>query len=92
MQFSKEKLTLILGYYIFDNQKNNNKYLSKFAIGMNTMFNMEVSKEVITYYLSLFKSIDPSFNINRFKNIDKAIQEIWNYYISEDRINDLKII
>lgn len=87
---NKKELTLILGYYFFESKKNDNRLLEKFTNKFNEYFKKDLSEQVIAYYCSLFKNVDPSFNARPIKSDDSEILELWNYYISKDRIFELK--
>lgn len=88
--FTKEELTILLAYYYFENKKSDNKLLKKFTNHFNDVFNSDFSAQLISYYCSLFKSVDSSYNAKPSDIEDIRIKELWDCYITQDRISDLK--
>lgn len=84
------ELTILLGYYYFESKKNDKRCLEKFTEKFNEYSKKDLSEQVISYYCSLFKNVDPSFNAKPINSDNSRFIELWNYYISEDRISKLK--
>lgn len=89
---SRQELIVILAYYYFDGKKNVTKTMESFRSKYNQVFKRDFSGQVLMYYCSLYKNIDPSFNAKPIESDDLRISEVWNYYISQERIKDLKLI
>lgn len=90
--FSNEELTVLLGYYYFDEKKNDNKLLQSFVRTFNDTFKKDLSQQIIMYQLSLFKSVDSSYNAKQTPFIEQSLVELWNYYVLQDRLKTLKEI
>ncbi len=89
-KFNKSELTILLAYYFFDSKKNDNNLFASFVEKFNYYFKCNINNQVINYQLSLFKSVDTSFNAINNNLKDKEIFELWDYYISQDRLNLLR--
>lgn len=88
--FNKTELTAILGFYYFDSKKNSSNISQKFAISFNNKFNKSLNDQTLLYYCSLFKNIDSVHRANPIKNQIPYIDDLWKYYIKEDRLSELK--
>lgn len=89
---NRQELTIILAYYFFDSRKTTINTMNSFNTRFNLTFKKDFNTQTLIYYCSLFKNIDPSFNAKPINNEDLRINELWNYYIVQDRISDLKKI
>ena len=76
-KFSKDELSLILALYYFDRDKLSQKAVKDFTDKINTYFHKDISSQNIVYAISIFKSIDPSFNVSE-NIIDEDYKKIWD--------------
>ncbi|MDE5553251.1 MAG: HNH endonuclease, partial [Malacoplasma sp.] len=83
---------VILGFYYFESRKTNSKAIQKFTNRFNSIFKRDLSGQIISYYCSLFKNVDTSFNARPIKNDDERIENLWVYYIVQERADVLKSI
>lgn len=90
IDLTNEELTIILGFYYFELKRRNDTSLQGFTQKFNRFFYQNLSEQSLTYYCSLFKNVDSSFNATPIANSDERIQKFWNYYIEEDRIEELR--
>lgn len=88
-KFSKDELSLILALYYFNRDKLNQKAVKDFTDKINAYFHKDISPQNVVYAISIFRNIDPSFNVNE-NNINEDYRKIWNEYIEKERINELK--
>ena len=77
------ELVLILCQYYFDRGKNIEKFTEKF----NQYFKNDISAQTILFSINRFKNVDPS---NNMKCKNDEYSELWQIYIENDRINELK--
>lgn len=89
---TSKELTIILAYYYFDSKKTSQNTFPSFVDKFNNTFKKDYSNQLLTYYCSLFKNVDPSYNAKPIQNNDLRIQELWEHYIVQDRVDELKKI
>lgn len=88
--FSHDELLIILGYYYFDAAKNDKRLFQNFVTLFNDSFNRDVSEQVISYQMSLFKRVDSSFNATSNSDTQSEEYNLWEYYILQERVDLLK--
>lgn len=88
-KFSNHELSLILALYYFDKDKLNQKLVKDFTDKINIYFHKDVSPQNIVYAISIFKNIDPSFNVSE-SNVDEDYRKLWHAYIEKEKISELK--
>lgn len=79
------QLSLILGFYILDKEKNFTHFTKMF----NKYFIKDFSPQTLLYEVTKFKEIDPSNNLT-FTDYDSIYSVIWTDYIASGKINELK--
>lgn len=84
------QIAILLSFYYFDSKKNDSKVIKKFSQKFNAYFKTDINEQLISYYCSLFKGIDPSFTAHPSRIEDPRFIDLWNYYIKDDRIDSLK--
>lgn len=89
---TNKELIIILAYYYFDSKKTSQNTFPSFVDKFNNTFKKDYSNQLLTYYCSLFKNVDPSYNAKPIQNNDLRIQELWEHYIVQDRVDELKKI
>ena len=90
-KISDNQLKVILGFYYFDYKRADSKKISLFTRAFNDYFGCDMNTQSISYCLSQFKGIDPSFNA--YPSIgDSLYLDVWKYYVNDDRINELKTL
>lgn len=87
---SINQIAILLSFYYFDFKKSDSKIIKKFSQKFNAYFKSDINEQLIAYYCSLFKGIDPSFSAHPTSIEDSRFLELWNYYIKEDRVESLK--
>lgn len=90
--FTKEELTLLLSLYYFDYKRLNPKFLQSFTDRFNKVFNKNVNSQIILYTCSLFQRLNPSHTAKPINDNDERLDYLWNYYILQDRIAELRNI
>ena len=90
-KFSDDQLTIILGIYYFNKNKMTQNYVKTEVERFNEIYSCDISQQTMSYVISQYKNVDPSFNtiINEDTFIQK-LKKIWDFYIANDRIKDLK--
>ena len=59
---SINQIAILLSFYYFDFKKSDSKIIKKFSQKFNAYFKSDINEQLIAYYCSLFKGIDPSFS------------------------------
>lgn len=77
------ELILILCQYYFDGEKGIEKFTARF----NQYFQRDVSAQTVLFSVSKFKSVDPANNVG---TKDDEYVRLWQEYIANDKVNDLK--
>ena len=85
-QLSLQKI-VILAFYKFDKQERLDWFTKHFC----GYFNIEISSQTLLYEISKFRNIDPANNIHQTL-VDQEYLDVWKFYISGDRITELKQI
>lgn len=89
---SKKELIIILAYYYFESKKKSKNSISTFINKFNSIFKKDFTNQMLMYYCSLFKNVDPSYNAKPININDIRVNEIWEYFITQDRVIELKKI
>ena len=89
IRFTNNQLTIILAFYYFENKRIDDKKIKKFTDKLNDFFQIDTSTQNISYELTKFKNIDPSFNALP-NSSEEVYTRLWKYYIDEDRIHALR--
>lgn len=84
MEFSKIEKTVILAFYYIGKAK----YIEKFKARFNQYFKRDISSQTILFEVAKVKNIDPANNVQSQQG--NVYFELWNYYISEGRVDALK--
>lgn len=84
MGFSTLERISILAFYYFDKAK----HLSTFSKQFNQYFNRNLSPQTLLYEVSSVKNIDPANNTGAESS--NKYYEIWKFYITENRLENLK--
>ena len=84
MDFSQIERTTILAFYYIDKVNNVDKFTNRF----NQYYKRDVSSATILFDLSRIKKVDPANNIQ--SETDQEYSFLWKYYISDDKIKELK--
>lgn len=88
--YSKSQLIILLAFYYFDKKRITDKSLKEFTDKFNMIYKKDLSPQNIAYSLTLFKNIDPSYNVINKTDKNKLLVDLWNYYITNERIDELK--
>lgn len=91
ISFSEDQLTIILAFYYFDGKKIDEKRIKTFADRFMDYYKVDISSQNISYEISKFKNVNPSFNSISI-NDNERYRKLWIYYVEEDRIDLLKKI
>ena len=78
---------IILAFYKFDRQER----LGWFTKQFRNYFDADISSQTLLYEISKFRNIDPANNVSNV-SVDQTYLEIWKYYISGERLNELRQI
>ncbi len=81
--FSRLELSLILAFHYLDKSKNIDLFTKRF----DQFFHKDITSSTLLYSVSRFKNVDPSNNVRVESDI---YSDIWDEYISEDKITELK--
>lgn len=82
-ELSRLELSLILAFHYFDKDKNLDAFTKRF----DQYFHKDMTSSTILYSISRFKNSDPSNNARKQNDI---YADIWDEYITSERITDLK--
>ena len=80
---SRLELSLILAFHYLDKSKNIDLFTKRF----DQFFHKDITSSTLLYSVSRFKNVDPSNNVRAESDI---YSDIWDEYISGDKITELK--
>lgn len=84
-KMSDVELLLILGFYYVGKEKN----AERFTILFNSYFGKDLSTQMILHEVSRFRNADPANNVGGASS-GTRYQDLWNKYITKDKISELK--
>lgn len=89
--YNDEELTIILAMYYFEKNRLSAQLINILTQKFNKFFDKDENPQNINYEISIFKNIDPSFNNNKI-DVNEKYYTLWNYFIEDDRIEELRRI
>lgn len=84
-KMSDVELLLILGFYYIGKEKNAERFTALF----NAYFGKDLSTQMILHEVSRFRNVDPANNVGGAPSSTRY-QGLWNEYIANDKVSELK--
>lgn len=84
MNFSLEK-AIVLAFYKFERQERIVWFTKQYC----KYFKKEISTQTLLYEISKFRNVDPANNVT-LDEIESEYLDVWKYYISDGRTDELK--
>lgn len=88
--YSKSQLIILLAFYFLEKKRFTDKLLKEFTDKYNKIYRCDLSPQNIVYALTLFKNVDSSYNVIKITKNNEALVNLWNYFITNERIDELK--